>query len=231
MSQPVAVRVVPLLIAGVAGSHAAASEAGAEWGAVTVLVIGVLILALLLLLWQNMQLRKRIERQSLEFESMAGTDPLTGAYNRARMEHAFARESRRADRFHRSLALFSIDLNRFKSVNDSFGHEAGDALLKKVGTVLRISLREHESLYRIGGDEFCVILPEFSDWEELEKFASRLRRLVLEVDRVDGYDIDVGCSVGYAVYPDEGTELPGLLELAERERSRAKAASQAPVRL
>ncbi len=229
MSQPAAVRVVPLLIAGVPMLHAAASEGTAEWSAVMTLVIGILILALMLLVWQNMQLRKRIERQSLELESMAGTDPLTGAYNRARMEHAFARESRRADRFHRILALFSIDLNRFKSVNDRFGHEAGDALLQNVGTVLRLSLREHESLYRIGGDEFCVILPEFSDWEELDKFASRLRRLVLEIETVDGHPVDVGCSVGYAVYPDEGTELPGLLELAEQERSRAKASLQRPV--
>jgi len=105
---------------------------------------------------------------------LAGLDPLTGLGNRRAFDESLARETERARRYGRSLALIVLDLDGFKAVNDRSGHLAGDAVLALAGERIREAVRSSDVACRIGGDEFGIVLPE-STLEESEQLAERLR--------------------------------------------------------
>ncbi len=104
----------------------------------------------------------------------AATDPLTSLYNRRFFEDYFEKELNRSIRYTHKLALVVFDLHRFKEVNDRFGHPQGDALLQMAAATLRKSLRTSDYAFRIGGDEFALLLPQ-SDTEQAAALSRRLR--------------------------------------------------------
>jgi len=162
----------------------------------------------------------------------ANFDPLTGLPNRTmlhdRLLHALDGARRGVGR----VALLYVDLDRFKPVNDSFGHEAGDALLAQVATRLRACVRDSDTVARLGGDEFVVLMPVRDD-AEAEQVARRIleslqRPFPLEVD--DSGEVGIGASIGISVYPRDGADAETLLKHADAAMYAAKQAGRDTVR-
>lgn len=131
--------------------------------------------------------------------SLAVTDPLTGVANRRRFEEELEREFARAGRHHRRLGLLILDIDEFKQINDHHGHPVADQVLKQVGAGLQRITREEQTVARIGGDEFAILVPE-ADASGLRRIAERAHAEVTAVE-VDGADGKVAptCSIGGAV--------------------------------
>jgi diguanylate cyclase (GGDEF)-like protein len=158
---------------------------------------------------------------------MAHHDLLTGLANRSlfmeKIEEAGARLRRRGESF----TVFMLDLDRFKDVNDSLGHPAGDALLKEMGQRLRGSLRETDVLARLGGDEFAILQSGEPDQREAAiMLAVRIIELVEEPFELDGGRVSVGTSIGIALAPQDGVDPDELLKKADLALYRTKAAGR-----
>jgi diguanylate cyclase (GGDEF)-like protein/PAS domain S-box-containing protein len=154
---------------------------------------------------------------------MAHHDALTGLANRAlfaeRIEDACARQRRRGETF----AVFMLDLDGFKDVNDSFGHSAGDALLKEMALRLKSSLRETDVLARLGGDEFAIIQAGEEDQRAAAlALATRILEVVGRPLDLAGNKVNVGTSIGIALAPDDGVEPEELLKKADLALYRTK---------
>jgi len=177
---------------------------------------------------KNVQLGRAIQAEAALRERqehlhfVATHDPLTGLPNRAllhqRAEHAVA-VSRRSGRL---VALLFIDLDRFKDVNDSLGHAAGDALLREVATRFSGCLREVDMIARHGGDEFVVLLEDIEKLQEIEQVVARMREVLVEPLAVEEREVNVTSSIGVAVYPRDGETASTLLRKADRAMYRAK---------
>lgn len=118
-----------------------------------------------------------LEAAKAELERLSLTDALTGLANRRSLEATLGNEMRRAIRYHHPLSLLLLDLDHFKRVNDTYGHPVGDHVLRTVATILKTSLRETDTVARMGGEEFAVILPE-TRCEDAVRVAERLRSAV-----------------------------------------------------
>ncbi len=165
------------------------------------------------------------ERKAMEQELalLASRDSLTDLYNRREMEMQFREELKRAHRYKRPLALLWIDVDHFKSVNDMFGHQAGDKVLRRLGQLLVSGIRTVDYAARYGGEELAIILPEMDEANALE-MAERLRSLVEQNAFVieDGLEVSITISVGVAAYPTHGTNTDSLLRAADHAMYRAK---------
>lgn len=152
----------------------------------------------------------------------ASHDLLTGLYNRDAFDACLIDMVCRARRAGRRLAVLFLDLDRFKEVNDRFGHDAGDALLKSVAARLKGALRETDAVCRYGGDEFTVILNGDACLES-ETVARKLLDRILTPYTINGQSIDfVTASIGISVYPEDGTDPDALVRQADRAMYRAK---------
>jgi diguanylate cyclase (GGDEF)-like protein len=156
-----------------------------------------------------------------EAESQARTDELTSLPNtRGLFEHLDRHIAQCRDRSI-PLGLLVCDLNNFKKVNDTFGHLAGNALLRGVANTLRTSIRAGDCVARLGGDEFVVVMPE-TDVATASLQVSRLAEAVAGAAHGSGYP-SISMSVGVAVYPDDGLDALALLAAADRRMYAAKA--------
>ena len=154
-------------------------------------------------------------------ESIAASDPLTGVLNRRGFERdASQRLSDSAD--DATGALLFIDLNDFKVINDSYGHEIGDQLLTTAADRLRKSLRSCDIIGRPGGDEFVALVPDVTD-EVANQLARRLTDALEEPYVIDGKTLDCPASIGLALYPENANTLTGLMREADQAMYRAKA--------
>ena len=163
-------------------------------------------------------------RHSAEHEMrlLAMTDSLTGAMSRRAFMDAIERELRRARRYGRPLALLTLDIDHFKQVNDIYGHAAGDAVLRECAAAARRALRAEDHFGRIGGEEFCAILPEVS-LESAKVVADRLRRAIAEYRVVsEGKEIAVTVSVGLTAMLADEDQLAPILQRADRALYLAK---------
>ena len=143
-------------------------------------------------------------RMTERLQQQAFVDALTGLLNRRALERDLRREAGRSARHHRRFSLMVIDLDGLKRVNDTQGHLAGDAYLKSMAQALRNALRIGDSAYRIGGDEFVVLLPE-TDEGRSEAVAHRIR-----------HEGGPAFSWGSVTYPDDGDDFDGLIDLADQ---------------
>jgi diguanylate cyclase (GGDEF)-like protein len=144
----------------------------------------------------------------------AATDPLTSLYNRRFFEDYFEKELNRSIRYNHKLALVVFDLHRFKDANDRFGHPQGDALLQMVAATLRKSLRTSDYAFRIGGDEFAILLPQ-SDTEQAATLSRRLRAAYADSIEPLNLRIPLALDYGLAVYPDDGELQEVLIRVAD----------------
>jgi diguanylate cyclase (GGDEF)-like protein/PAS domain S-box-containing protein len=168
--------------------------------------------------------RKKSE-QRIAF--MAHHDALTGLANRAavtqQIEEAAARQRRRGDSF----TVLLLDLDRFKHVNDTLGHSAGDALLRQAAARLKALLRETDVLARLGGDEFAIIQSgETSQREAASALADRIIEIFANPFDIDGNEVNIGTSIGIALAPEHGTNPDSLLKMADMALYGAKSAGR-----
>jgi diguanylate cyclase (GGDEF)-like protein len=151
----------------------------------------------------------------------AATDPLTGLYNRRLFEENFDRELNRAQRYNHKLVLVILDLHRFKEVNDRHGHMRGDLVLQSAARTLRKSLRTSDSAFRIGGDEFALLLPE-ADAEQAVTLSRRVRSNYAGELAGMNLGIVVNLDYGLAVYPEDGDQKETLIRVADERLYRLK---------
>ncbi len=157
----------------------------------------------------NVRLRDSLREQSIR-------DTLTGLHNRRYLEESLHRELVRCGRDKQPLALFMLDVDHFKSYNDTHGHDAGDAALRELGRELRESARESDIVCRYGGEECTAVLPN-TDQEEASAWSERLMRKVraMDVRLGSGTLPSVTVSMGLAVYPHHGTGVEAMLRAAD----------------
>jgi diguanylate cyclase (GGDEF)-like protein len=163
------------------------------------------------------------QRRRAALLKQAYYDALTGLPNRQLFKDRLEREIAHARRTQTQIALIYIDLDRFKNVNDSMGHSAGDALLRGVSEQLVSQLRESDTLARLGGDEFVVIAPGPQE-QPAHVLAERLQAALREPIVVQGATCFAQASVGLAVYPQDGTDVESLLRNADIAMYRSKVA-------
>jgi diguanylate cyclase (GGDEF)-like protein len=179
------------------------------------------------------ELREEVQRRTRAEEvvlHLANHDALTGLPSLRLVQDRLERALVHAHRHGEQVALLFIDLNGFKPVNDQYGHESGDMVLKVVGQRLTGGVREADTVGRIGGDEFLVILPNITGREAAERVRGKLETLVrqpiyLPVHKVV---VQVSAAMGVALYPDMGKDAAALLRLADQDMYAEKAANKQP---
>lgn len=160
-------------------------------------------------------------------DRMAHYDALTGLPNRTlfyeRLSQEVARTRRTAASSGSMLALMFLDLDRFKMINDTLGHEVGDLLLQETARRLKASVREYDVVARLAGDEFTVILPEIESTRDAADVAGRILRSIAEPFLLDGNELTITTSVGVCFYPSDGHDPTSLVKNADAAMYRAKA--------
>ena len=164
-----------------------------------------------------------LQQSHEKMENLALHDALTSLPNRRlfleRLENAIAR----AQRSSQPLALLFIDLDKFKDINDCFGHEAGDAVLQSVAKRLSANVRETDTVARLGGDEFVVLLENVDSGDKVAELASKLCRNMYEPLPYASQILHISMSVGVSLYPQDGTTIDQLINNADRAMYQAKA--------
>ncbi len=167
--------------------------------------------------------RKRAEEQ-IEFH--AYHDTLTELPNRRLFGDRLELSLLAAKRARGNVAVLFVDLDRFKTINDTFGHSIADALLVEIAQRLRSCVRQTDTVARFGGDEFTIILPDLHQPEDAARVAEKILESVVEPAAVGGATIEISVSVGVAVYPYDGTDSDTLLRNADKAMYRAKEAGR-----
>src|SRR5690606_26922316 len=142
-------------------------------------------------------------------------DPLTGLPNRSLLGNLLHQAIQLARRNNRRLAVLFIDLDHFKYINDSLGHDAGDQLLQEVASRLKASLRESDVVARLGGDEFLVVLPDIEGENYGSQVARKLITAVASPYQICGQKCQVTASIGIATFPEGGEDGESLVQNAD----------------
>src|SRR5574340_823996 len=169
------------------------------------------------------------ERQTAEqLVYLAERDALTGLFNRHRFQQELARTMLEADRHRTQCAVMFFDLDEFKSINDSYGHRAGDALLIRVAGEIGALVRHNEVLARLGGDEFAILLPTVLG-KEAEMLADRVVRAIAQIPfRFEGHNLRLTTSLGIAYYPGQAADADDLVARTDIAMYQAKDAARTP---
>lgn len=193
------------------------------WGDVDLPVVLALLLlaglALLsmLLLGRHLHLldTRRVERES-ELYDLAIHDPLTGLFNRYYLERQLRRCIEEHQRYHARFGVAYIDLDRFKPVNDIYGHETGDQVLRVVAARLKNVVRQHDTVARIGGDEFVVLFEGVDSPQRVQELTHDLGEALAQPIRLTAGIFEIGASTGVAFFPDDGESVDQLLLVADK---------------
>lgn len=161
---------------------------------------------------RHAQERKRAERR---LASIAFHDPLTGLANRSLFRQHLARASAYAKRSHSTFGVLVLDLDRFKFINDSLGHDAGDSYLQEIAHRLQVAVRETDTVARLGGDEFAVLATPLAHAEDIEPLADRILSELRRPVDLAGTRIQPTASIGAAIFPDSGKDSDALLSAAD----------------
>ncbi len=166
--------------------------------------------------------------QHAESENRALTDPMTDLPNARSLRMQFEKEVARANRHDGNFQVLMLDLDGFKSVNDTFGHHVGDRMLREITQVMRNQLRDYDFLARYAGDEFVAIIPE-TDSPEIAELCERMQKAVddFTLSLEDGRTARVGVSIGAACYPNHGETLDQVIVFADKAMYAEKAARKA----
>ncbi len=170
-------------------------------------------------------IRYAMDRKSAESElaRLAHYDALTGIPNRLLFNDRLDRALQRTDRGDSPFALLYVDLDGFKTVNDMHGHDVGDKLVQGIAERLSQCIRRTDSVARIGGDEFTVLLEKINSTNDTVMVAQKIIDVITEPFNIDGQQLRVGSSIGIAVYPEAGTDAKTLLKHADMAMYEAKA--------
>lgn len=167
----------------------------------------------------DITLQKQTEK---ELRSLAYYDPLTQLANRALLKDRLQHDINFAKREKRKLALFFLDLDRFKQINDTMGHDQGDKLLIQVAKRIMAAVRSTDTVARLAGDEFVVVLPGILDQHKVDVFGNKLLALFDQPFELDGKQASVGVSCGISIYPEDGQTIEDLMRNADAAMYKAK---------
>jgi diguanylate cyclase (GGDEF)-like protein/PAS domain S-box-containing protein len=157
------------------------------------------------------QSRVQIQKMS----HLAQHDALTGLPNRTLLTERLNQAIGMAKRHNKRLALLFVDVDRFKLVNDTFGHTTGDHLLQDIAKTMLACIRTTDTVTRMGGDEFVILLPEIEDIQDPTRVAEKLLDAFTAPLTIDGHSLDVSLSIGISIYPDDGAEACILMQKAD----------------
>ncbi len=195
-----------------------------SWDLLATLMVGAMLTLAAMLTFARSFHRRKLARLAEEDRLfyLANYDSLTRLPNRNllmdRLQHALLQAQREASR----VALLFLDLDRFKQANDRFGHRVGDQLLALWGERLRNCLRVNDTVGRLGGDEFLVILENITSRDHAHGVAANIREQVAEAFEVNGHQIRLEVSIGFALYPEDGADIDRLISHADRQMYAAK---------
>lgn len=217
----------------------ALDESATRFGRNVSLIIAVtgagLSLLMALLAWFMINGRARAlllaAEMTEELRHMAQHDSLTGLPNRALFSDRVASQIAYAKRHGGRFAMIFLDLDKFKPVNDNYGHGVGDLLLQQVAKRLLDSIRASDTVGRIGGDEFVLLIGELAGPDDALALAEKIRQEVRQPYRVDGHELIVSCCLGIAIYPDDGADEITLAKRADAAMYRAKDGGRDSVRM
>ncbi len=170
-------------------------------------------------LWRDITQEKNYKNN---LKHLAYHDNLTGLPNRMLFHDRLEQAILKSNRSSTQLAVFFIDLDKFKPINDSLGHEVGDKVLIKVTRLLRKALRSEDTLARIGGDEFTIIMENFADIKYIMMVADKLIHALHAPVVVDSHNLDLSLSIGVSIYPQDAQDAKTLLKLADAAMYKAK---------
>lgn len=163
-----------------------------------------------------------IKQSQQQLEYLANYDALTGLGNRNLFYTRLKVGIEKASRHRRQLAVVFVDLDNFKVINDTLGHDVGDVLLSEIAKRIKTCVRQEDVVCRLGGDEFTVCIEDFVDAQALVGTAQRLTQAISEPCHITGHDIFVTASVGISVYPNDGKTMSELLKNADTAMYKAK---------
>ena len=166
---------------------------------------------------------EEVRQEQAKLHRQANFDTLTGLPNRMMALDRIHLEINRARRSVKRFAVFFIDLDNFKNVNDSLGHAVGDELLVATGTRVQATLRDTDTVARLGGDEFLVLAPDVTNEMQVEVIAERMIKAISEPQELSGRKVVAQCSIGIALYPDNGESVETLMANADNAMYQAKA--------
>ncbi|WP_423822971.1 diguanylate cyclase domain-containing protein [Salinisphaera sp. SPP-AMP-43] len=153
--------------------------------------------------------------QATRHKELAYQDPLTGVANRHAFEQYVANCMAACERDQQRFALHLIDLDRFKTINDTYGHNTGDILLKEVALLMAAVVGKNDIVARLGGDEFAVLQPDIDQTGDTRALAERIATVMARPMVLEGHDIRIGASVGTAVFPDDAQQIKALYKIAD----------------
>lgn len=171
----------------------------------------------------NRTLRIALDNSNQTLQYQAGHDPLTHLANRRSYFEQLKLTIQRAQHQHMRFALLMVDLDGFKAINDTYGHQAGDRALQAIAERLQHSIRHSDFIARLGGDEFVVLMEDVLSREDVAELADKLRRSITIPVALETGDVQLGASIGVAMYPDHGQDSESLQESADRAMYSAKA--------
>ena len=157
----------------------------------------------------------RLKREQEELYKLSTRDPLSGLYNRLSLIEKLNWLISKAQRNKTEFAIIFLDLDNFKNINDSKGHEFGDKILQHISQLLLKTVRTHDIVSRLGGDEFVVVLPDFKNENKIIEIAQRLRTELSNPFTVDNEDYQITASMGISIYPKDGQNTQTLLKNAD----------------
>lgn len=166
-------------------------------------------------------LLERLESSRKELKRMATRDPLTNLANRTLIKENLSTLIASAQRSSQKVAVLYLDLDRFKKINDSLGHDIGDKLLQQIAQILQEQFRLEDSVSRLGGDEFLVVL-QVVDVKQAVAIVQRVSNQLAKPQNLEGQSIQTGASIGIAMYPEDGTNADDLIRCADIAMYKAK---------
>jgi len=162
------------------------------------------------------------KNQQNQLELLAHYDPLTGLPNRTLFNHHFEQAVKQSNKYQKQIAICFIDLDNFKAVNDNFGHQTGDKLLKVIANRLIKTLRVEDSVSRQGGDEFALLLCDLKDSKSYKIMIQRVLKAISATYNVDGVIGNISASCGVTLYPEDNGDFDQLLRHADQAMYQAK---------
>ncbi|ADQ83748.1 EAL domain-containing protein [Methylovorus sp. MP688] len=156
-----------------------------------------------------------IKHSQSRLNELVNRDPLTGLPNRRLMHELLDHAIKYAEREQNEIALLFVDLDRFKAINDTLGHQMGDKLLFEVSQRIRAAVRDSDAVARLGGDEFIVMMDVLREREDAAKVAKKIISSLQNEFLIDGRELFISASVGISVYPDDSLDVDGLIKAAD----------------
>lgn len=162
------------------------------------------------------------KRKEEKLSKLAYYDVLTGLPNRRLFEDRFAQAAYTTDRTGKLTALMVLDCDRFKSINDTLGHDVGDEVIKEIAKRVRLAIRKTDTLSRLGGDEFTIVLPEVGSEREVVEIAERILQSIRVPLPVQGHTLNITTSIGISFYPKDGGDYEEVFKAADNSLYQAK---------